>query len=232
MPPARAWGPEKKIRTLERKFRQRHSPCQKPLPGRGAILSFHGTDDDLESYVLGRLSEPELARLEEHLIVCAGCRDRLSAAEAFAAAMKAAPQSETRMPPERKAWASLLRRPVVSMTLAFVALIAIVSFFSTGRTKFAAVSTLTLTAERGAMPATAPAQELDLTLANAPAGSQVFRVEIVSAAGQIVWSGLAPATAAGVQVKANQHLPPGDYFVRLYALSGGVLREYGFRIRQ
>lgn len=192
-------------------------------------LNLHGTDDQLDAYVLGRLSGSELAELEEHLIVCPACRDRLNVTADFVTGMKEA--SAQNSPPPRHAWTTWLRRPVVSMTLALLAVIAVISLISTGPTRFAPSSALKLTANRGAMPATTPALELDLTLADAPPGGGVFRVEIVNATGQTVWSGLAPSTAAGVQVQAQQRLPPGDYIVRLYATSGEVLHEYGFRIR-
>ena len=43
----------------------------------------HGTDEQLELYVLGRLSDSESAFLEEHLLYCGECLDRLEAAEEF-----------------------------------------------------------------------------------------------------------------------------------------------------
>jgi hypothetical protein len=90
---------------------------------------------------------------------------------------------------------------------------------------------------RGDMPSAVPAQELDFTLLDAPApqyGDQgpALRASIINAAGQSVWSGQSATGAAANQVKARQHLGPGDYLLRLYARSGEVVREYGFRIRQ
>jgi predicted anti-sigma-YlaC factor YlaD len=38
----------------------------------------------------GGLPAPESDRLEEHLLVCQSCRDRLTAADEYVAAMKAA----------------------------------------------------------------------------------------------------------------------------------------------
>ena len=52
---------------------------------------FHGTEDQLEAYALGRLATsdpPGLEALEEHLMVCSNCRDRLDSVEAFMLAMK------------------------------------------------------------------------------------------------------------------------------------------------
>ena len=52
---------------------------------------FHRTDDQLEAYALGRLGtsdQPGLELLEEHLMICSTCRDRLEGVEAFASGMK------------------------------------------------------------------------------------------------------------------------------------------------
>ncbi len=52
---------------------------------------FHGTDDQLEAYALGQLAtsdQPGLEVLEEHLMICSTCRDRLDGVEAFISGMK------------------------------------------------------------------------------------------------------------------------------------------------
>ena len=41
------------------------------------------SDDMLETYVLGQLSDPASARLEEHLLVCHTCQDRMEAIDEF-----------------------------------------------------------------------------------------------------------------------------------------------------
>jgi len=44
----------------------------------------HITEDDLEVYALGRLPEGELqARIEEHVLVCKACQDRLIMLDEF-----------------------------------------------------------------------------------------------------------------------------------------------------
>jgi hypothetical protein len=50
----------------------------------------HQTDEQLELYALGRLPEPRQAVIEEHLLICESCRNRLDEAEAFAKAMRQA----------------------------------------------------------------------------------------------------------------------------------------------
>lgn len=50
----------------------------------------HASDDDLELLALGRLAEPDLGRVEEHLLVCEACRIRLADEDAFVKGMQAA----------------------------------------------------------------------------------------------------------------------------------------------
>jgi len=50
----------------------------------------HATDDTLERYAMRTLPESACSTLEEHLLVCQSCRDRLEATEAYLAAMKLA----------------------------------------------------------------------------------------------------------------------------------------------
>jgi predicted anti-sigma-YlaC factor YlaD len=196
-------------------------------------LNFHGSDEQIESYVLGRMSDLDIPVLEEHLLVCSGCRERLDSMEQFVVGMRelhrAEPAFANPVTP-RSDWFAWLRRPAFSMVLAVVALAAIIGVFAGGRTKFAPVATLELTAIRGDVPVAGPARELDLKLSDAPQNGGPFRVEVVDATGHAVWQGVGETSAAGVQVRA-QHLGTGQYFVRLYAASGQLLHEYGFKIR-
>jgi hypothetical protein len=50
----------------------------------------HPTIDTLEFYSLGRLTGPKLARVEEHLLVCDDCRDRVSFLDHYHATLKEA----------------------------------------------------------------------------------------------------------------------------------------------
>ena len=123
------------------------------------------------------------------------------------------------------------RRPAFSMALGLAALILVIAVFSRNKVQFAPAAALQLTALRGNMPSAVPAREFDLTLADGPHEGGPFRVEVVGAAGQMMWNGLAESTPSGVQVKVLQRLDQGDYFVRLYADSGKVMHEYGFQVR-
>jgi hypothetical protein len=51
----------------------------------------HVTDDTLEHYAMRTLPPPESECLEEHLLICSTCRDRLTATDEYEAAMNAEP---------------------------------------------------------------------------------------------------------------------------------------------
>jgi len=56
----------------------------------------HISDDLLEAYALGKLEDAELAFAEEHLLVCAECRDRLVVIEGFVSVLKNALNAKKR----------------------------------------------------------------------------------------------------------------------------------------
>ena len=141
----------------------------------------------MEEYVLGRLAVSDLPAFEEHFMICTACRDQLDSVEAFAFGMKQALKTSAPVSKRASAWAYWFlraRQPAFSMALALVAMVASISIFSSGRTKFAPVATLQLTASRGEMSLTVAARELDLTLSDAPGVGGPFRVEVVNGVGQ------------------------------------------------
>lgn len=201
----------------------------------------HGDDDRLERYVLGRLAENEVVEVEEHLILCEACRDKLEEIGAFAPAMR----QELQKPWAEEArfdWLSglsrrlsggltgWLSRPGFAMAGAFAAIVLAFGIYWIGRSAGSApVASLQLMAVRNeAQPTVEPARELDLTFADAPARGAPFQVEVVDASGGKVWSGSAEQN----KVKVTRRLSPGDYFVRLYSASGQLLHEYEFRVKE
>jgi anti-sigma factor RsiW len=59
----------------------------------------HISDDELERYAMGTLSESGCATVEEHLLACPQCQDRLESIERYVAAMRSA-AAKIRMGPE------------------------------------------------------------------------------------------------------------------------------------
>jgi anti-sigma factor RsiW len=196
--------------------------------------NLHRTEDQLEQYALGRLPSSDLLPLEEHLIICTVCQEHLSELENFIVgtreALRRAPEPDSSSVP-RTDWFGWLRRPAFQLALGFAAVILVVAVYSNGRTNFVPSASLQLTAMRGEMPFTVPAQQFDITLADAPRNDGSFHVEVVNATGDSIWAGAAENGPGGVRVHLSQRLMPGDYFVRLFSASGAMLHEYGFRIR-
>ena len=50
----------------------------------------HVSEDDLERYATRTLPATELDRLEEHLLICSACRDRLQTTDEYVMAMRSA----------------------------------------------------------------------------------------------------------------------------------------------
>jgi anti-sigma factor RsiW len=59
----------------------------------------HISDDLLEACAVGRLAEADRAYVEEHLLVCEQCRERLVAMESFVSELKTALEAGEHRPP-------------------------------------------------------------------------------------------------------------------------------------
>ncbi len=52
----------------------------------------HISEEELDRYAARSLPEPEAAAIEEHLVMCEFCQDRLQLTDEFVAALRAAVQ--------------------------------------------------------------------------------------------------------------------------------------------
>jgi len=190
----------------------------------------HQPDDRLELYALGRLPEADLAIVEEHLLVCTSCQERLDELELFAIAMRQAIAAEPAVQ-ERSGWFVWLRgtlRPQLIWAVGFAAIIlTAVLYLHPGR-NVAPLASLDLASVRGAVQEVREARETDLTLTDAPYQSGL-RAEVVDYKGEQVWSG--QPTAGSGQIRIARQLTPGSYFVRLFDESGKLMHEYGFNVQ-
>jgi hypothetical protein len=187
----------------------------------------HADDEELERYSLGDEAEEECAWVEEHLLVCAACRQRLEAHEVYVRSMglAAAEWRADHVPVARRRW--FFPRLVPLMAAALICL-ATAAMLWLGRNSFRNAQpafAVTLNTTRGmAAGARAPARRpLDLKpdftgLAAFPhydlrvvdhLGSQVAQVEATP--------------SAGTRIRG---LAPGAFFVRIYSPAGELLREY------
>jgi hypothetical protein len=198
----------------------------------------HIGGEEFEAYSLGHIREEQAGRLEEHLLICDTCRQRLEENDSYTSAMRQAAAQLQYSParPERRPWSFPRLLPTAAalacIVLAVGAALGVALRYSSSAAPAFAVN---LAAMRGAgIEAKAPAGR---TLALRPdltglAAGPFFRLEMVDRRGNRVWQGSAQS-GASVSVPRQR---PGIYFVRIYDSSGGgssgeLLREYGLEIQ-
>lgn len=197
----------------------------------------HADEGQLERYSLGAQGETDSARVEEHLLICESCRERLQETDVYTAAMRGAAQSLRSEAQDRARQPARPWLPLWSDALAVgLALLAVMltwgpSVIHKSARELVPVVVL-LETTRDSRTQTAPASRpllltADLTqLASYPA----YRLEVVDAAGRRV-VGSPPSPGSGkLSLPIAGGLARGAYYVRLYALSGELLREFGLRV--
>jgi hypothetical protein len=190
----------------------------------------HPGEDTLEEYAFNRLAEDEAAPLEEHLLICSLCQDRLAAVDEYIRLMKAtASQFQTNA--SGKPAENALARGFGWAGLAAACCLAAVSWVNPRRPAKQPAQ-IELFAFRSAEMAHAPAGRpvnlsIDVSDLAAPAG---YRVQVVDSAGRQEWSGEGGASGTTLRVAVGKTLAPGVHWVRLSTSSGELLREFGLRI--
>jgi hypothetical protein len=190
----------------------------------------HLEAEDLEKYSLGTSALGDTALLEEHLLTCEDCQERLRETDEYVLAMRTA--SERRRRDETAAKGRELRFPAWFPVLAAAAccllLVAVTLRFRRSPGPVVAVSLSALRSNVAGSNAPAGRDLMlhpDLTgLAEGPS----YRLEIVDQAGRPVRQGTLARGQTGIQVPG---LGAGLYFVRVYRPAGDLLREYGLEIR-
>ncbi len=200
----------------------------------------HPTEDLLEEYSFGRVAEPALAPLEEHLLLCGQCQTQLVSIDEYRALMKSGITAFERerksafVPPPGLAFPKLPGS--VMFAAAILLMVAGVIAWRVYRPASGAsdVTSVRLIALRGSVgdgSAHARAgQRLELVIDGMDFPSSAsYRLEIVSSSGRPVWSG--PTRVAGPDISAavDAHFQTGVYWVRLYA-GARELREFGLHI--
>jgi hypothetical protein len=208
------------------------------------MLGNHASEDRLEEYCLGRVPDEELEEIEEHLLVCPACQERLRVTDRYIRTMRAAIASlaAAPAPSERwwEAWFGFLLKPLPVAALAGLAALVLVwgVIPSLRDTRQAAPVAVTLEAMRGGgetLHMRAPEKTpliltLDLT-GVAPLAS--YQVRLVDAGGSKVFETEARPEANHMTVHAPARLSRGTYWVRLYDRADGntPLREYGLKLQ-
>jgi hypothetical protein len=219
----------------------------------------HPVEDLLEEYAFRRVAEPLLSHLEEHLLICVPCQERLREIDDYVAAMKqGVAEMELRdrllhVPVELPAgnalsnegwlskWLPIRPLPAFAWIAAGVILIAVLSGIVRMQSSSPGVpAVVLLSAMRGADgTATAPSGRplnLRIDATRLPEDRGAMSLEIVNGAGKQVWFGPAMDEPAGSNRRlilgATVHtgLRRGQYWARLYTADKTLLREFGLRI--
>ncbi|HLH41265.1 MAG TPA: hypothetical protein VKX39_19105 [Bryobacteraceae bacterium] len=191
----------------------------------------HPAEDTLEEYAFNRLAEEEAAPLEEHLLVCSICQDRLAASDEYIRLMKAA-ADQLQKDASRKPAGEVLARGFGWAGFAAACCLAAVSWVNP-RGPAKAPAQIELFAFRGSTEmAHAPAGHplnvaIDISDLAPPAG---YRVQVVDAWGREEWNGQASASGMTLKVAVPKTLARGVHWVRLSSSNGELLREFGLRI--
>src|SRR5579863_6534565 len=156
----------------------------------------HPGEDRLEEYAFRRLREKEIEPLEEHLLICETCQDRLAAVDEYILSMKTA---AAQMPqPQPKRWRLLLSPRLLAATAGLAALLIAGFLFRVPGSPAGTPAQVELVSFRGAEMARVPAKrpvDLSIDASDLPP-SPAYRIEVVDEAGSQEWNGEAlPAQA-------------------------------------
>lgn len=199
--------------------------------------SSHLSEDNVEGYSMGKLTEAEIALVEEHLLTCEQCQAEVQSMDAFLKAARDA--SKTMGASQPSAWdrirgyATFYPGSAWAGASAVAAVIAILIFFPyTSRTP----QHLELSTVRGAETVAPRAKantplDLQLDLTELPV-SPLYTVELVDAGGNIIRNYTSEPKSLKLNVAVGEPLPTGQYWIRLYgnSLKTELLREYGLKV--
>lgn len=174
----------------------------------------HPTEDVLEEYHFQRLPEPQAEALEEHLLICGGCQERLERLEAFIGDVRTAvvaPVPQATSVRTVPVWAGAVAASLV--------LAGGLAWYRTTPATGAVPQDVLLTVSRGAENQNAapagkplavriPAREL-------PA-AQSYRIELTDAGGKVVWQQQVKPSEGMLIAQPSGVLDAGQYWVRLY----------------
>lgn len=203
----------------------------------------HVQDDTLEAYVLGRLGEEELDFVEDHMLVCEGCRLRLVEMESFVKATRLAAmrirEKNAFFGRRPKLWWHWILQPLLAKpvwAVASVGVLAILFLLPMNRRNQTSEQEILLSATRGIeegplVSAHTTTLHLRLDLRDLPQVAR-FQVTIVDHLGTPVWRAEAPRSGSGeLRVQVNRQFKSGMYWVRLAdAGSLKLVREYPLRV--
>ncbi len=203
----------------------------------------HVGEEELELYAMGKLPEEDASLVEEHLLLCGPCQDRLEEADRFIEAFRSAAGQPA---PEKQNWLQKVRGWVPAWTPRWspawaVGLVLLISVIIVPWQRMATgpAQEVTLESARGIeapLAATAEAGRpviLKFAIQELPERA-TYRVELVNSAGNMLWEGETPRAEGQIALPLERGLPAGQYWVRVHEAGAGgeLLREYGLQVKK
>jgi hypothetical protein len=183
----------------------------------------------LEEYAFNRLSESEVESLEEHVLICSICQDRLRAVDQYILLMKKA-AAQLQAPAQvrtRRATFALWMWAGAAAAVITAGMLLTRPAAPSGRTMGVELASFRGGAEVAHAMAGRP---LDLAIDLSDLSPAVaYRVQVVNAAGSEEWSGRVTASGAKIVAHLAQPLRRGQHWVRVSSADGQLLREFGLR---
>jgi hypothetical protein len=203
----------------------------------------HADEEVLERYAMGTLSGPEAETLEEHLLICPACQERLTGIDDY---LRAARVAASLLRAERDSWwplslsciPVLIPRSTAAWVTAAIVIVAILIpvLSRLQRSSAAPPVAVLLQAVRGPGPAgaaRAPRNRALILQADLSGLRPEFpcELEVVTDRGDRVLRSSATGDKEGVEVRLPAGLKAGQYWIRLYgaASAKAPIREYSLR---
>jgi len=197
----------------------------------------HPSEEEWELYAMARAAPDREAKLEEHLLGCPECQEVLERVDDFVQMMKGAAPQILKIAPssDRLPWFTSPVRPrIAGVAIAVVFALVCVAVAATWRTErpSGAIAYVTLAALRDESTATAPAaRPLEIGLSLPDVGSQSYSEEVITAQGQVAWTGTPKAEAGKLRAILPKGLEHGSYWVRLYGADRSLILEAGLKVQ-
>jgi len=194
------------------------------------FLIAHLSEETLEEYAFNRLSEAEAEPLEEHLLVCGACQEKLGEVDDYIRLMKrAVVKRPTAARTGSSGWGE---KSTWGLIGAIAAMVVAGAWLNIPVPPAAKSTPLELVAFRGgeSMAHASAGRLLDLSIDLSDLSrSNAYRVQVVNSAGRQEWSGEAETSDAKLIVHLSKALRPGLHWVRVSSSDGELLREFGLR---
>lgn len=198
----------------------------------------HPSGEMLEMYTLSQLPTESCDMVEEHLLVCPPCQDRLTEVEQYIVAMKeacrAVPAPAPTLQKRTGIFTNWIQMPAFGWAVGAIAGVMLLTAlpFPHGAQRSGPETEIHLTASRGSLSQQVTNYanlRLVIDSADLPA-LDTYKISIVGQTGITLWK-TETAAAPQLSLRVDSHLSTGTYWVRIHNRSGELLREFSLILK-